>query len=331
MNFMDCRDFVSQRRPKVIDYFFIALLTFAVMPIHGMQKGLGYLRKQFNLETHYDVLGINPGATSDEIKQAYKDVSLKCHANGRFYQTLNDAEKAQADEKFKRISAANEFLQNPPAKQQYDLQCTFIDLYITGSLLAGTAATIAGLIKAWKLYKEYSSPNAILLEKIELAANKAVTLILNLEFDRYNPTKDTDGLYLQFELEPLLAQLSPEVRKQVKQVIVAFDKTLEATYEQCAWHYDGMMPEELARQNPRLVYAMRTKLQQLIEVLELCKTDLQLDRNKPLEFLKAHYKKMIGLGVAGTASWYGFKKFMARQNAPQAQQINVLGLGAPTI
>jgi curved DNA-binding protein CbpA len=306
---------------KLKNYLFIALLTFAVVPMHGMQKGLGYLRKKINLENHYDLLEVNSSATHDEIKQAYKKMALKYHPD------RHPGNEEAVTEKMKTIIGANEVLTNPVKRQQYDLSCTFVDLYITGSLLVGTAATVAGLIKAWQLYKEYSSPNAILLEKIEVAANKAVNLILNLEFDRYNPTKDTDALCLQFELEPLFAQLSPEVRKQVKQSVIAFDKTLEATYEQCAWHYDGMMPEELVMKNPRLVYAMRSKLELLLEALELCKTDLQLDRNKPLEFIKAHYKKMIGLGLAGTASWYGFKKFMARQNAPQAQQPVIYRLG----
>lgn len=169
----------------------------------------------------------------------------------------------------------------------------FIDLYIIGGLAIGSAVTVAGLIKAWQLFKEYSSPNAILLEKMNLAANKAVTLILNLEFDRYNPTKDTDALSLQFELEPLFAQLSPEVRKKVKQAVIDFDKTLEATYEQCAWHYDGMTFKELATQNPQLVKVMLTRLRLLLEALELCKTDLQLDRNMCWTFLQRLTTKKV--------------------------------------
>lgn len=302
-------------------YFIIAVFVFAVVPMHGMQKGLGYLRgkayETFNpaILEDYETLGLNANATDEEVKDAYKNLSLVHHPD--------------------KGGDRNEFEKVHDAKRNIDAHVknrTFFDLYIAGCLLIGTAATVAGLIKAWKLYKEYSSPNAILLEKIELAANKAVTLILNLEFDRYNPTKDTDTLCLQFDLEPLFAQLSPEVCKQVKQAVIAFDKTLEATYEQCAWHYDGMMPEELVMKNPRLVYAMRTKLELLLEALELCKTDLQLDRNKPLEFLKAHYKKMIGLGVAGSLGWYGVKKLMAMQNAPQAQPaVHLLGARRPQI
>lgn len=285
------------------NYFLIIALTFSVAPMHAMQNGLRNLKKKLNCESHYDVLEVSSGATAAEIKKAYGIMALKHHPD------RNLGHKEEATERMKRIVAANEVLTDPATKQQHDLGCAFVNFSIIGGLMVGSVAIVAGSVKAWHLYKEYSSPNAILLEKMELAAQTAVTVTLGLEFDRYNPTKDTDALCMQFELEPLLAQLSSdEVRNKVKQAIINFDKTLEVTYEQCAWHYDGMRPEELVAQNPRLVNAMRTKLEAVKEAFELCKTDLQLDHNKPLEFIKAHYKKMIGLGLAGTVSWYLLKK-----------------------
>ncbi len=298
---------------RLKNYFFIALLTFSAVPMDAMQQGLGYLRgkayETFNpaILEHYKTLGLDASATDQEIKQAYHRLSRKHHPD----RVGGDTVLSQ------KINAADEALEAHVRNR------TFFDLYIAGCLIAGTTVAVAGLTKTWRLYKEYSSPNSILLEKMEAAATKAVSVILKLEFDRYNPTKDTDALCLQFEIEPLLVQLSSDkVRDTVKKAIIAFDKTLEATYEQCAWHYDGMTFEELAVQNPRLVKTMLTQLQLLLEALELCKTDLQLDRNKPLEFLKAHYKKMIGCGLAGAASWYAFKEFMTAQIiAPQAQPL----------
>ena len=239
-------------------------------------------------------------------------------------------DKCNADTKLAENARENSKLAYTSREEKHKQYSFLIDLYFVSGLTIGTAASVAGLVKVWRLFKEYSSPNAILLEKMESAADKAVALTLGLEFDRYNPTKDTDALYMQFDVESLLVQLSSdEVRDQVKKAILAFDKTLEVTYEQCAWHYDDMTPEELAKLNPRLVGEMQIRLQAIKEALKLCKTDLQLDRNKPLEFLKTHYKKMIGCGVGGLASWYLFNKFTPINLTPIVPVAGLLGAPAP--
>ena len=46
----------------------------------------------------YQVLGISPGASDDEIKKAYRALSRKYHPDAN----INNPNKAQAEEKYSR-------------------------------------------------------------------------------------------------------------------------------------------------------------------------------------------------------------------------------------
>ena len=50
----------------------------------------------------YQVLGISPGASDDEIKKAYRALSRKYHPDAN----INNPNKAQAEEKFKEVQQA---------------------------------------------------------------------------------------------------------------------------------------------------------------------------------------------------------------------------------
>ena len=50
----------------------------------------------------YQVLGISPGASDDEIKKAYRVLSRKYHPDAN----INNPNKAQAEEKFKEVQQA---------------------------------------------------------------------------------------------------------------------------------------------------------------------------------------------------------------------------------
>lgn len=52
----------------------------------------------------YDVLGVSPSASDDEVKKAYRQLSRKYHPDAN----INNPNKAQAEEKFKEVQQAYE-------------------------------------------------------------------------------------------------------------------------------------------------------------------------------------------------------------------------------
>jgi len=66
----------------------------------------------------YSVLGLQHGASADDIKSAYRSLSKKFHPD--LQQGKSDAEKKQAEEKFKEINEAYSVLSDPKKKQEYD-------------------------------------------------------------------------------------------------------------------------------------------------------------------------------------------------------------------
>ena len=62
---------------------------------------------------YYEVLGIQKGASEDEIKKAYKKLARKYHPD------MNPGDQ-EAEEKFKEVNEANEVLSDPEKKARYD-------------------------------------------------------------------------------------------------------------------------------------------------------------------------------------------------------------------
>ena len=67
---------------------------------------------------YYEVLGIQKGASDDDIKQAYRKAALKWHPDRWVNGT--DAEKKTAEEKFKEASEAYSVLSDPQKRAKYD-------------------------------------------------------------------------------------------------------------------------------------------------------------------------------------------------------------------
>ena len=62
---------------------------------------------------YYEVLGLQKGASEDEIKKAYRKMALKYHPD------RNPGDK-EAEEKFKEAAEAYDVLSDPKKRQQYD-------------------------------------------------------------------------------------------------------------------------------------------------------------------------------------------------------------------
>ena len=66
----------------------------------------------------YEILGVSRDATQEEIKKNYRKLALKYHPDKQGGKT--EAEKKEAEEKFKEVANAYGVLSDPQKKQQYD-------------------------------------------------------------------------------------------------------------------------------------------------------------------------------------------------------------------
>ena len=67
---------------------------------------------------YYSILGVSKEASADELKSAYRRLAKKYHPD--VYATAPEAEKKQAEEKFKEIQHAYDVLSDPQKKAAYD-------------------------------------------------------------------------------------------------------------------------------------------------------------------------------------------------------------------
>ncbi len=67
---------------------------------------------------YYEVLGVNKNASDDELKKAYRKMAIKYHPDRQ--QGKSDAEKKEAEEKFKEAAEAYDVLSDPNKRARYD-------------------------------------------------------------------------------------------------------------------------------------------------------------------------------------------------------------------
>ena len=79
----------------------------------------------------YAILGVSKNASDDEIKKAFRKLSLKYHPDRQGGKS--DKEKKEAEEKMKEISAAWTVLSDPEKKRQYDMYGTYDENMFNGN------------------------------------------------------------------------------------------------------------------------------------------------------------------------------------------------------
>ncbi|MBR2918483.1 MAG: DnaJ domain-containing protein, partial [Clostridia bacterium] len=69
-------------------------------------------------KSYYDTLGVSKTASADELKSAYRRLAKQYHPD--LFAGKPDAEKKQAEEKFKEINHAYDVLSDPQKRAAYD-------------------------------------------------------------------------------------------------------------------------------------------------------------------------------------------------------------------
>ena len=109
--------------------WFLLLSLFLSMQVHAQTAD--EIRRIMNPKsTYYDILGVNPNATEDEIKKAYRRLLKAYHADR--YDT-DPVKKKAANTVLARINPARDVLSDAVARKKYDLS-----IKVSGS--AGTGA-----------------------------------------------------------------------------------------------------------------------------------------------------------------------------------------------
>ena len=68
---------------------------------------------------YYSILGVSKDATDDEVKSAFRKLSMQYHPDRQVGKS--ESEKKAAEEKFKEISEAYDTLGDKDKRQKYDM------------------------------------------------------------------------------------------------------------------------------------------------------------------------------------------------------------------
>lgn len=99
---------------------------------------------------YYEILGLSRDATDKEIRKAWKRISLELHPDRQNGKT--DAEKKEAEEKFKEANEAYTVLSDPEKKKQYDMFGTVDGRMGGGSPFDGFSGGFGGFDDVFNMF-----------------------------------------------------------------------------------------------------------------------------------------------------------------------------------
>ncbi|TPX30282.1 hypothetical protein SmJEL517_g06126 [Synchytrium microbalum] len=88
--------------------------------------------------TLYEVLGVSPSASGEDIKRAYRKLALKYHPD----KARDGDDKAELEAKFKEISDAYQILSDPQRRHQYDCNPTGNPIDLLTSMFANMTRAV---------------------------------------------------------------------------------------------------------------------------------------------------------------------------------------------
>jgi len=85
---------------------------------HGLKREILDMEQALENQNHFELLGLEPAASDDEIRAAYHRASKKFHPD-RYFQKRLGSFHARLERIFKRLSEANAVLSDPDARAAY--------------------------------------------------------------------------------------------------------------------------------------------------------------------------------------------------------------------
>lgn len=138
----------------------------------------------------YEILGVNRNSSDDEIKKAFRKLSLKYHPDRQGGKS--DKEKKEAEEKMKEISAAWTVLSDPEKKRQYDMYGTYDENMFNGGFdfsdifahMPDIFGDLGGIFGRGRQRNNFRDPGRQKGQSIRVQIPVSIEEILNGKIDR---------------------------------------------------------------------------------------------------------------------------------------------------